>query len=106
MISLLKSVMRHRPPQPTVFTSTPFDVIAGAPGAVSSITASHVPASCVSTACSGPGLGTGISWAPATEDSPSAMIPTHVAIPVMAHSLTPFFQLFEDPAELLQFFAV
>src|SRR5918995_2310792 len=67
IISPLKSVMRHRPPQPRTLVSTPVDFIGGAPGAmVISTTASHVPASFLNSSCSGPGFGTGgICCAPA-----------------------------------------
>jgi hypothetical protein len=60
IISPLKSVMRQRPPQPTVLVSVPFEVMGGAPGATKiSITASQVPSSSLKRACSGPGLGIG-----------------------------------------------
>src|SRR5262245_25000165 len=56
----LKSVIRHRPPQPIVFTSTPFDVVGLPPGSAAiAISASQVPTSIFRIACSGPGLGAG-----------------------------------------------
>src|SRR5437879_825625 len=65
--SALKSVTRQRPPQPTTFVSTAFEVMGGAPGAIQDSTvASQVPASCLKSSCSGPGLGIGgsaVAWA-------------------------------------------
>src|SRR5688500_4409240 len=59
-MSPLKSVIRHRPLQPRVLTSTPLDVIGGFPGsAMISTVASQVPTSIFRTSCSGPGLGVG-----------------------------------------------
>src|SRR5207245_9383945 len=56
----LKSVIRHRPPQPTREVSTPLDTAGGAPGTMKDSTvASQVPASSLKIACSGPGLGSG-----------------------------------------------
>ena len=56
----LKSVMLHRPLQPTRLVSTPLDTDGGAPGTMKDSTfASHVPATSLKIACSGPGLGMG-----------------------------------------------
>src|SRR2546428_1726297 len=58
--SPLKSVTRQRPPQATTFVSTALEVMGGAPGAIQASTvASQVPASCLKSSCSGPGLGIG-----------------------------------------------
>jgi hypothetical protein len=59
IMSPLKSVIKHSPPQPTIATSVPFDVITGAPGGDISMTASQVPSSIFRSSCSGPGLGIG-----------------------------------------------
>src|SRR3990170_5086343 len=65
-ITLLKSLIRHSPPQPIVLVSVPLLVIGGAPGAMNiSTVASQVPASISSTLCSGPGFGIGMSCATA-----------------------------------------
>src|ERR1044071_3870411 len=62
--SPLKSVRRQRPPQARTLVSTAFDVMGGAPGAMKASTvASQVPASCLKSSCSGPGLGIGGSAA-------------------------------------------
>src|SRR5206468_9922004 len=58
--SPLNSVTRQRPPQPSTFVSTAFEVMGGAPGAIQDSTvSSQVPASCLKSSCSGPGLGIG-----------------------------------------------
>src|SRR5260221_13799160 len=66
MIVDLKSVIVQRPPVINDTVSVPFVTTGGLPGSTISTAASQVPTSCLSTSCSGRGLGSGgISWASA-----------------------------------------
>src|SRR5262245_58779831 len=88
----LKSVMRHRPPQPMRLVSVPVDVTGGAPGAIHDSTlASQTPSDILRMACSGPGLGrggmpagapaAGLSCARARPATPSTSVQTARYVP-------------------------